>query len=75
VTAPREGKEAAERPESERVPLSTRGAAFLAAGLLRTLRATLRLRSNADGEVRAWERADRRFILAFWHRHLLFMPR
>lgn len=54
--------------------LKIRLAGLLAAGLLRGLRATLRLRYDGDEQIRAWERADQRFILAFWHRHLLLMP-
>jgi lysophospholipid acyltransferase (LPLAT)-like uncharacterized protein len=46
----------------------------LAAGFLRGLRATLRLRHHGDGQLRAWEREGKPFILAFWHRHLLLMP-
>ena len=56
------------------MPFKIRLAALLASGLLRTLRATLRLRSDADQRIRTWEREDQRFILAFWHRHLLLMP-
>jgi len=55
-------------------PAKVRLAAFLAAGLIRGLRTTVRLRFHGDEEVRALEREDRRFLLAFWHRHLLFMP-
>lgn len=47
---------------------------FLAAWLIRFLRATVRLRFHGDSEVRAREAAGERFILAFWHRHLLLMP-
>jgi lysophospholipid acyltransferase (LPLAT)-like uncharacterized protein len=47
---------------------------LLAAGFLRGLRATLRLRHHGDGQLRAWEREGKPFILAFWHRHLLLMP-
>ncbi len=32
------------------------------------------MRHHGDAAVRAWEAADERFILAFWHRHLLLMP-
>lgn len=59
---------------AERTPLRVRAAAWLAAGLLRGLRATLRLRFDGEEGIRAAEREDRRFILAFWHRHLLLMP-
>jgi lysophospholipid acyltransferase (LPLAT)-like uncharacterized protein len=47
---------------------------WLAAGLIRGLRASVRLRHHGDGQVREWERRGERFILAFWHRHLLLMP-
>jgi lysophospholipid acyltransferase (LPLAT)-like uncharacterized protein len=47
---------------------------FLAAWLIRGLRATVRLRHHGDARVREWERRGERFILAFWHRHLLLMP-
>jgi lysophospholipid acyltransferase (LPLAT)-like uncharacterized protein len=47
---------------------------WLAAGLIRMLRATVRLRYHGAGRVRAWEAAGEHFILAFWHRHLLLMP-
>jgi lysophospholipid acyltransferase (LPLAT)-like uncharacterized protein len=46
----------------------------LAAGLIRTLRATVRLRYHGADRIRAWEAAGDHFILAFWHRHLLLMP-
>jgi len=47
---------------------------FLAANFIRLLRATVRLRHHGDERMREREREGRRFILAFWHRHLLFMP-
>lgn len=47
---------------------------FLAAGLIRGLRASIRLRYHGDEEIRGRERRGERFILAFWHRHLLLMP-
>lgn len=47
---------------------------FLAAGFIRVLRATVGLRHHGDERMREWEREGRRFILAFWHRHLLLMP-
>jgi lysophospholipid acyltransferase (LPLAT)-like uncharacterized protein len=47
---------------------------LLAAGVIRGLRASVRLRHHGDGEMRRWEAAGERFILAFWHRHLLLMP-
>lgn len=47
---------------------------WLAALVIRLLRATVRLRHHGDHELRSWERDGRHFILAFWHRHLLLMP-
>jgi lysophospholipid acyltransferase (LPLAT)-like uncharacterized protein len=47
---------------------------YLAAGVIRGLRATVRLRHHGDAGVREWERRGEHFILAFWHRHLLLMP-
>lgn len=47
---------------------------FLAAAFIRALRASLRLRHHGDEPMRAWETRGERFILAFWHRHLLLMP-
>lgn len=44
-----------------------------AAGVIRVLRATVRLRFHGDERIRAWERERRRFVLAFWHRHLVLM--
>ncbi len=53
---------------------STQLLSFLAAAFIRALRATVRLRYHGDGQIRAWEAAGERFILAFWHRHMLLMP-
>lgn len=47
---------------------------LLAAGVIRGLRASVRLRHHGDGRLREWEARGERFILAFWHRHLLLMP-
>ncbi|HEY3568978.1 MAG TPA: lysophospholipid acyltransferase family protein [Thermoanaerobaculia bacterium] len=47
---------------------------FLAAGFIRCLRATVRLRFHGEERIREWERTGTHFILAFWHRHLLLMP-
>ena len=44
-----------------------------AAAFIRALRATVRVRFEDEATVRDWERSGRRFILAFWHRHLLLM--
>ncbi len=47
---------------------------WLGAGFIRLLRATVRLSHHGDVEIRRLERAGERFIIAFWHRHLLLMP-
>ena len=49
--------------------LSTRLTAWAAAWLIRVMRRTLRLRYRNDATIRAWEREERRFLIAFWHRH------
>jgi hypothetical protein len=54
--------------------VSPRVLSFLAAGFIRGLRATVRLRHHGDERIREWERTGTHFILAFWHRHLLLMP-
>ena len=54
--------------------LKTTAVSFAAAWFIRALRATVRLRHQGDERLREWEREERRFILAFWHRHLLLMP-
>jgi lysophospholipid acyltransferase (LPLAT)-like uncharacterized protein len=45
-----------------------------AAWFIRALRAGVRVRRHGDAAVRGWEARGERFILAFWHRHLLLMP-
>lgn len=45
-----------------------------AAGFIRLLRSTVRLRHHGDAAQRERERRGEPFILAFWHRHLLLMP-
>jgi lysophospholipid acyltransferase (LPLAT)-like uncharacterized protein len=47
---------------------------WLAAGLIRVLGASVVRRHHGDAELRRREREGERFILAFWHRHLLLMP-
>jgi lysophospholipid acyltransferase (LPLAT)-like uncharacterized protein len=47
---------------------------FAAAGLIRALRSTVKLRHHNDEPMRKMEERNERFILAFWHRHLLLMP-
>jgi lysophospholipid acyltransferase (LPLAT)-like uncharacterized protein len=48
-------------------------AAFAASLVLRLLRRSVRLRFHDDRTIRAWERGEQRFLLAFWHRHLPLM--
>jgi len=55
------------------VSVRTKILAFAAATFLRLLRRSVRLRFHGDETVRQWEREERRFLLAFWHRHLLLM--
>lgn len=45
-----------------------------AAWAIRGLAASVRIHRHGDAEQRRREAADERFILAFWHRHLLLMP-
>ncbi|KAB2961941.1 MAG: lysophospholipid acyltransferase family protein [Thermoanaerobaculia bacterium] len=45
----------------------------LAAAVIRTLRATVRMRFHGDQTIRSWEQGEQRFLLAFWHRHMLLM--
>jgi lysophospholipid acyltransferase (LPLAT)-like uncharacterized protein len=54
--------------------LRTATVSFVAAWFIRLLRATVRLRHHGDERLRHWEQGEQRFILAFWHRHLLLMP-
>jgi hypothetical protein len=56
-----------------RAGLRERALGAAIAGLIRLLGATVRLRFHDAGPIRAREREGRRFILAFWHRHLLMM--
>jgi len=54
-----------------RLPVGLLAAA--GAGAIRLLRATVRIRYRDSESVREWERNDRRYLIAFWHRHLLLM--
>jgi len=64
----------AESTADETAPRSReRRLGLLAAGFIRLLRATVRIRFEGERTVRLWEREGRHFILAFWHRHLLLM--
>ena len=62
------------RPAPRRQEWKDRALPVLAWAFMRGLRATLRLEHHGDAQQRAWERAGRHFIVAFWHRHLLLMP-
>ena len=46
---------------------------LLGASAIRILRRMVRLRYHGESQVRAWEKTGRRYLLAFWHRHLLLM--
>jgi lysophospholipid acyltransferase (LPLAT)-like uncharacterized protein len=54
--------------------LRTAAISLVAASVIRLLRRTVRLRHHGDEVMRGWEQRGERFILAFWHRHLLLMP-
>ena len=54
--------------------MSTAAISLVAASVIRLLRRTVRLRHHGDEVMRGWEQRNERFILAFWHRHLLLMP-
>lgn len=49
-------------------------AGLLGYGIVRAIGGGVRLRFHGEETVRAWESAGRRFVLAFWHRHLLMIP-
>lgn len=68
IAATEAGSEAA-RPYRKAAVLG-----WLGAGLIRLLRTTVRLSHHGDAELRRMEQAGERFIIAFWHRHLLLMP-
>lgn len=65
---------AASGPTAPREPLKERLLPWAAAGFIRALRATCRLRHHGDALQRSWEREGRHFVIAFWHRHLMLMP-
>lgn len=46
---------------------------WVGAWFIRLLRRTVRISYHGEETIREWEREGRRFILAFWHRHLLLM--
>jgi lysophospholipid acyltransferase (LPLAT)-like uncharacterized protein len=70
VPAPRAGEVGA----AASVPLRERLLPFLAAWLIRGVRAVVRVEHHGAEMQRQWEASGRRFVLAFWHRHLLLMP-
>ncbi len=47
---------------------------FLGATFIRLLRVLVRVEYHGEAEIRRREREGERFLLAFWHRHLLLMP-
>jgi len=61
------------RPEPGRGGLGIAILAAIGASFIRLLRRTVRLRFHNDETIRSWERGNQRFLLAFWHRHLLLM--
>lgn len=64
---------AAEAPDLS-VPFKERALGLVAAGLIRALRATVRIRHHGDAWLREREGRRERTIYAFWHRHLFLMP-
>jgi len=63
----------AERDEVPKLRARDRLLVAVGTAVLRLLRVSVRLRFHGDRQVRDWERARRRFILAFWHRHMMLM--
>lgn len=68
-----EANQAGEPIEGQARRFDVRLAAFLGAWFLRLLVASSRLRFHGEVEIRAFEAARRRFVLAAWHRHLLLL--
>lgn len=69
-----ETAEPREERADERRGWRLRAVPALAAGVIRALGASVRMRHHGDAALRAREAAGEPFILAFWHRHLLLMP-
>ena len=65
---------AAAEPAAGRLPLRERLLPWLMAGLIRLVRAWVRVERHGDALQREWERTGRNFVIAFWHRHILLMP-
>ncbi len=61
------------RERSAREELALHLVPPLAAGLIRSLRATVRLRFHGLEHVLPFWREDRRYVHVFWHAHLLLM--
>ncbi len=76
MTSPRLGIAVRGRPLGSplSVWLNFRAVPFFAAHLVKLLAYTLRVRYEGLEPVQDLVRADRRFILAFWHRRLVMMP-
>jgi lysophospholipid acyltransferase (LPLAT)-like uncharacterized protein len=53
--------------------LRARAIGFAVALFVRLLRLTLRVEHHSDREIRRREREGERFLLAFWHRHVVLM--
>lgn len=67
------GEGDAEPKPAPAIPAWVGPAAFAASLLLRLLRRSVRIRFHDEATIRAWERGEQRFLLAFWHRHLPLM--
>jgi lysophospholipid acyltransferase (LPLAT)-like uncharacterized protein len=65
---------ASEPPAGSRVPLKERLLPVLMVGVIRAVRSLVRVEHHGAATQRQWERDGRRFVLAFWHRHILLMP-
>lgn len=76
MTSPRLGIAVRGRPLGSPISvwLNFRMVPFFAAHLVKLLAYTLRVRYEGLEPVQDLVRADRRFILAFWHRRLVMMP-
>lgn len=68
-----EGPPSPERSALPRWPWWMEPASGLGALFVRTLRRLVRWRFHGDETIRSWESENRRFVLVFWHRHLLLM--
>lgn len=64
---------AAEHDPVARLPAWIGPAAWMGSLFIRLLRRTVRLRFHDEATIRRWESEEQRFLLGFWHRHLLLM--